>query len=614
MSDKMRTRLRAVSLLLILGSVVSLGAFGSAAEAPADGALPTLEDIREPAARQWRYTDDPVRLAQIQGTEWTGPDFDDSGWLTGTGAFGANNGRLEALTHDCVPTVCLRHYEPDGDAMPTYYFRLAFTAGAADMAKELNVDITYDDAALVYLNGQIIASCNAPEGGYPSPNAYGCGEVCVDPETGTVALDASLLREGTNILAVELHQANDSSTDVYFDMGYIYSHSPEEEQNAALRNDTVCLGVGPDGSGMLVCWQGPISRGACVLVTGADDPDFARAASFPARITYPGEEVGACTYRAEVTGLEPGEYLYRAVDAAPSKTFRFQVAEPGGSFSFLCHGDTQFLEGDDYDDLEIYQSLAEQTMAGGTPEFVLSLGDQVDDKNDPSAYRLFTQAPLLKSVPLAAVVGNHETESALFSRFFFLPNMDIITEDTSGDMSGDYWFFRDGVLFLCLNSNNEDVDAHIRFMRDAIDECVSAYGEPAWTVAALHHSFFSAGQHSGDAIIREGREPYSGAFTELGVDVVFSGHDHCYTRSVPMNGSQPAAEGERGVVYFTLGSSTGSKLYELSSGEADYAAFAVEGEYPEMARVDVTDQSVTVTVYEDRDGQTEVLDAYTITK
>ncbi len=579
----------------------------TATEAPAaeEEALPGLEQIMDPAERVWRYTDDPVRLAAIRDDGWLAADFDDSGWLAAAGSFGANEGRLKEVAGE-EPSVCLRHYLPDGRTVPVYYFRLRFTARPAEVTEPLSAEILYDDAAVVYLNGREIFSGNVPDGGYPDAGAYGCAGFYDEMPRGTVVLDGASLREGENVLCVALHQADDSSSDIFFALGAFTAGAAEQDD---LRADTLCLGVGEDEGQMLVTWRGPALEGACVQVEAGDRLTDG-AAVYPAARSY--EEDGLCTYRAVIDGLEPGDYVYRPVDLYPGQTGHFTVTDPGEGFTFLCHGDAQIRDGDDLEATWAYQTLADHAMGGGGAQFVLSLGDQVDEAGSRAQYRRFTAAPVLKSVPLAAVLGNHETGSRAFSQAFSLPNMDAATVTDAGDMSGDYWFVRGNTLFLCLNSNNEDVEAHRQFIRQAVDSCAARYGEPVWTVAAFHFAPFSPGTHADDEAVRQTREEYPAMLAEAGVDVVFSGHDHIYARSWPMDGQEPVRDGGEGIVYFTLGSATGSKFYDISEGTFDYVAFADGERWPAMSRVDVTDSSFTVTTYQLRGNDILLLDSYRI--
>ena len=582
--------------------------------APETETLLTLDEIMEADERVWRYLDDPRGLAQIQDAAWTAPGYDDSGWLTAAGSFGAYRGRLDYVGEEYLPDVYLRHYLPDGSTVPTYYFRLVFTAHPSSLTEPLQADILYDDAAIMYLNGKVIFSGNVPPEGYAAPNAYGCAAAYEKLLPGTVTVDGSQLLEGENVLCVELHQSDGNSSDIFFSLGDLCYGSPE---NDALRNDTLNLGVGADETQMLVTWRGPIREDAYVQVEPWDaGHKFTDAAAvYPAERCYESEDDDICTYRAVITGLAPGQYIYRAVDEYPTRTGSFTVADPGSQFSFLCHGDPQIMDENDESVMEVYETLAAAAMGGETPQLVLSLGDQVNDRGNEDQYRLFTNTPLLKAVPLAAIVGNHETDSREFSRVFSLPNVDEATEGDSGDMSGDYWFFRGNTLFLCLNSNCYDTEAHRAFLQEARETCVEQYGEPVWTVAAFHHSLFSIGEHAASESIIERRGPYTAMLEEAGVDVVFSGHDHTYTRSWPMDGETPLSGSiSGGIMYFSLGSSTGSKFYDAVGETPNYAAISDGNHYPAMSRVDVTDSTFTVTTYQLQGDTAVLLDTYQLQK
>ena len=370
--------LAAAVLLLALAVLPGCSRQEPAAEAeepiPVTDALPTMDDILD-ADRVWRYIDDPQHLAQIQGTEWTAAGYDDSGWLSAAGAFGAYKGRLHEVEGE-EPTVCLRQYLPSGDTVPTYYFRLAFAARPEYMPEPLDVEISYDDAVIVYLNGKVIFSGNVPPEGYPGPNAYGCEVSLSEPPHETITLDSSMLLEGVNTLCVELHQSAADSSDIFFSLGGLHC-GPEEQDR--LRNETLNLGVGADETQMLVTWRGPIREDAYVQAEpwSPDWAGFSDAASvYPAQRDYDDDDRDICTYRAVLTDLEPGEYIYRAVDEYPTRTGHFTVSDPKDGFSFLCHGDAQVEDSADQETMVDYEALAEYITDGQTPQLVLSLGDQ----------------------------------------------------------------------------------------------------------------------------------------------------------------------------------------------------------------------------------------------
>jgi 3',5'-cyclic AMP phosphodiesterase CpdA len=90
-----------------------------------------------------------------------------------------------------------------------------------------------------------------------------------------------------------------------------------------------------------------------------------------------------------------------------------------------------------------------------------------------------------------------------------------------------------------------------------------------WKVAFLHRSPYGSSRHGGDGRIREELEPI---FVKYGVDLVFSGHDHVYERTVPI----------RGVTYVVSGGG-GRRLYPAGYGEL--TASSVSAHHVVLVRV-----------------------------
>ena len=83
-----------------------------------------------------------------------------------------------------------------------------------------------DDSAIIYLNGEEIARVNLPEGQEIPYSAYvedfGLNDAN-ESTNKTVQLgeeQMSLIKEGENVLAVEVHQDRPSSSDVFFDLEF----------------------------------------------------------------------------------------------------------------------------------------------------------------------------------------------------------------------------------------------------------------------------------------------------------------------------------------------------------------------------------------------------------
>mgnify|MGYP005833243737 CR=1 FL=1 len=154
----------------------------------------------------WRYLDD----GSDQGTAWRDPSFDDSVWNEGPAELGYGDGDEATVVS----------YGPDSsNKYTTTYFRRAFTAADASRFVGLRLGLLRDDGAVVYLNGVEVARSNMP-GGAVDYLTLASGAVGGTDESTfyTYDLDPSRLREGRNVLAVEVHQSGPASSDLSFDL------------------------------------------------------------------------------------------------------------------------------------------------------------------------------------------------------------------------------------------------------------------------------------------------------------------------------------------------------------------------------------------------------------
>ena len=96
---------------------------------------------------------------------------------------------------------------------------ITFTVTNASNVVSLKLRLLRDDGAVVYLNGMEALRSNMPDGpvSYTTLASVGVG----GPAESTFynfAIDPSLLAEGVNVLAVEIHQVSPQSSDISFDL------------------------------------------------------------------------------------------------------------------------------------------------------------------------------------------------------------------------------------------------------------------------------------------------------------------------------------------------------------------------------------------------------------
>lgn len=152
-----------------------------------------------PQGSVWKYEATGANL----GSAWREPAYNDTGWPSGAGELGYGDGD-EATVITSSP---VRY---------TYYFRRNFQIADRSLFTALALRLIKDDGCVVYLNGQEVVRYNMPTGTITSLTPASTAS-----EFGwesTLAIPPSLLVNGNNVMAVEVHQANLTSTDVSFDL------------------------------------------------------------------------------------------------------------------------------------------------------------------------------------------------------------------------------------------------------------------------------------------------------------------------------------------------------------------------------------------------------------
>jgi hypothetical protein len=158
-----------------------------------------------PSHAAWNYLDD----GSEPGTAWKASEFDDSGWSNGVAQFGFGEGdELTAIR---------RFSDLTGTNIVAYYFRHAFTVPDPASVASLSVRLLRDDGGVVYLNGTEIFRSNMPTGAVDS-TTFAAQVAAEDNVPRASRVNPQLLVPGNNVIAVEVHQVNLTSSDVSFDL------------------------------------------------------------------------------------------------------------------------------------------------------------------------------------------------------------------------------------------------------------------------------------------------------------------------------------------------------------------------------------------------------------
>ena len=154
---------------------------------------------------------------------WTATDFDDSGWISGTGGVGFEKGGgngnvigIDLLSED-LPAE--QRMDRDGDGSTetnSFYSRFTFDIAPGldlDAINRLELQMKFDDGFAAFLNGSLIASDNAPDDLAWDSRATRPSEANRVFEYNISSLK-HLLREGKNVLAIQGMNRTASSSDL----------------------------------------------------------------------------------------------------------------------------------------------------------------------------------------------------------------------------------------------------------------------------------------------------------------------------------------------------------------------------------------------------------------
>jgi hypothetical protein len=235
------------------------------------------------AGSNWRYLDN----GSDQGTAWRTFNFNDSGWSNGLAQFGYGDGDEVTL---------IRNSRTNGSIIATTYFRKPFVLTNAWAVTNLALGLLRDDGGIAYLNGTEIFRSNMTNASVVHSTNWAIAAVGGADETTFFATNVSpaLLVNGTNLLAVEIHQQSAASSDVSFDL-----------RLTALTYDAPTITITADGPPFVLNW--PALPGGFVLESSpspTSDAAWAVETNASTVVTNGFNKASVMT--------EPGSRFYRA--------------------------------------------------------------------------------------------------------------------------------------------------------------------------------------------------------------------------------------------------------------------------------------------------------------
>lgn len=295
------------------------------------------------------------------------------------------------------------------------------------------------------------------------------------------------------------------------------------------------------------------------------EPVFTGRANVPDSITvkttsekvvrsYPGIDIGILglfqyefdmmRHTAYISGLESGAtYYYRVGNAERgwwSETGKITTADGSKNVTFFHMTDPQSQNVRQYERawVKVLKNAFEKYPDAA---FIINTGDLVDhgDNNHQWQYMFDTASKYLMSTNLMPLSGNHEGKGTNATvNYFALPG--VPEQDTTSGVYYSYTY--NNVHFAVLNSN--DLDEKTDGLSEKQLEWLRAdmnASDAQWKFVALHKAPYSQGSHYKDDDVCAIRKQLSVLMPELGIDMVFSGHDHVYLRTASLINNEKTA-------------------------------------------------------------------------
>ena len=513
-------------------------------------------DVLIAPGSNWKYLDD----GSDQGAAWQGTTFDDTTWSAGNAQLGYGDGdEVTVVSYGGNPAA--KHI--------TTYFRHAFAVPDPSAYETLTLELLRDDGAVVYLNGVELVRSTMPAGAIDfttlaSWTIDGAGETTFY----TSNHDASPLVAGTNVVAVEIHQASAEDPDISFDL---------------------CLVGHP---------QHLIMRGP-YLQQGSESAITVRWRSFPAsnsQVWY-GPAPGNLTMNAsdaavvedhemEITGLAADTTYYYAIGSSSGPIVgddsdHFFVTHPAlgdpRPARYWILGDSGTVSAEAAAVRDAYDIFTGPVHT----DLWLMLGDNAyllgTDADYQAAVFDFYPDMLRKSV-LWPARGNWDSNAATFYGMFTFPT----AGESGGVASGTeaYSSFDHGrVHFIRLDSTASDRSVGGPMWTWLQSDLAATAQE--WVIAFWHHPPYSKGAHDSDVEVRliEMRENFGPLLESGGVDLVICADSHSYERSLLVDGHYGFSNTLDGTMLVDSGDGqeTGDGAYNKAPGPNGGSVYVVCG-------------------------------------
>lgn len=300
----------------------------------------------------------------------------------------------------------------------------------------------------------------------------------------------------------------------------------------------------------------------------------------------------------KLSGLESGKTYYYKVGNGEkwSEVLSFTTAssDKNAKTNFFIFADIQTS-----DTANLSAAIENVKSSDKNYAFGIQTGDAIDNVtafNNWRAYLTTLNAGKLGSIDVMHTLGNHEyygdSDGETAGSMFSIP----------AHTAGSYDSAEYGSVYTGVIHDGGDILAALQTAKED-----AAKSSCAWKVLVLHQPIYGT-----ESLMEETKRlQVTKAIEEAGFDAVFSGDDHAYARTFPMQGDQALDAGSRdGVVYYVCGDLSG-KDNEYHERDV-FASMIPHKDYKGMyMSVEADEAKMVLNAYR---YNGELLDSYTIAK
>ncbi len=330
------------------------------------------------------------------------------------------------------------------------------------------------------------------------------------------------------------------------------------------------------------------------------DSDYLTKRAESQLVAFPTTKDAAIVNTMTLTGLTPDtEYCLWVGDGSEFGwsdmiTFKTQPAESKDTVFYVL-GDTQMLGNpeEDAEAIALLNTMLDQIGEKGA-DFGLQAGDFVDNGGSyghwEELFNVFANSAV-KDLPVVHVLGNHE---------YYGDFSGSVANAVLGLEDPDFFSYEFNNVYVAVINNSANLAEAMEWLK--VD---AAATECKWKVLSVHQPVYYTNPDGGN---QRFHEAIPSVCDEVGIDVVFSGHDHSYARTEQLKAGEPVENGTTYMICGDLGEKSRNVNYKAVD-DPNFHFAAITQEYDAVyIMAEASEHILTVTAY-NADGT--VLDTFT---